>query len=274
MPDPAVLAHRQSCTDPGSGARALATLLALLALVMPHWAAAGLPEVVAAVKPSVVAVGTYSPTASPRFGFRGTGFVVGSGNLAVTNRHVLPGSDAVGTNARLVIAIPSADEQPPEVRPATVAATDPTHDLALLAFEGPPLPALALPGGALPREGEAVAMIGFPLGAVLGLMPVTHRGIVSAITAIALPAPTSTQLDGKTVIRLREGPFQILQLDATAYPGNSGSPLVDAASGKLVGIVNLVLVKRTRESAITSPTGIAYAVPAAHVRELLQAAGH
>ena len=40
---------------------------------------AGLPEVVAATKPSVMAVGLYNPLASPRFTFRGTGFVVGDG---------------------------------------------------------------------------------------------------------------------------------------------------------------------------------------------------
>ncbi len=37
------------------------------------------------------------------------------------------------------------------------------------------------------REGQVVAFIGFPIGGVLGLSPVTHRGIISAVTPIALP---------------------------------------------------------------------------------------
>lgn len=250
------------------------TLLALgLAGIAGMASAAGLADVVAATKPSVVAVGTFNPTASPRFGFRGTGFVVGSGNQVITNHHVLPGAEEIGGSGRLAIAVPNGADTLPEVRPATVQITDAAHDLALLLVEGPALPVLASGNGTLPREGTDVALIGFPLGAGLGLAPVTHRGIVAAVVSIALPAPTSRQLDAKTALRLRQGPFQVLQLDATAYPGNSGSPLVDAASGELLGVINLVLTKATKESAISSPTGITYAVPASHVHELLRAAG-
>ena len=234
--------------------------------------AAGLVDVVAAIKPSVVAVGTYNPTGNPRFSFRGTGFAVAEGKQVVTNRHVLPGADEVGSNSRLVVALPRGADQQPEVRNAQVVGTDTDHDLALLQIDGPALPALAMPSGELPPEGLDVAMIGFPLGAGLGLSPVTHKGIIAAVTAIAMPSPTARQLDPRTLQRLRQGPFQILQLDATAYPGNSGSPLVNAQTGELVGVINLVLIKGTRESAINTPTGITYAVPARHVLELLQAA--
>src|SRR5262245_47236488 len=70
-------------------ALALPTTVAALLCTMPP-AVAGLQEVIAAAKPSVVAVGSYNPTDSPRFGFRGSGFVVGDGTLVVTNVHVLP----------------------------------------------------------------------------------------------------------------------------------------------------------------------------------------
>ena len=60
------------------------------------------------------------------------------------------------------------------------------------------------------------------------------------------------------------------QLDATAYPGNSGSPLYDPASGTVLGIINMGLVKGTKESAITNPSGITYAVPAHFIHALLQ----
>ena len=243
-----------------------------MALAHAAVSAGGLTEVVAAVKPSVVAVGAFDSTASPRFGFRGTGFVVGGGNHLITNRHVLPGDDEGGRGKRLVVAIPRAD-QLPELRPATVVAADANHDLALLRFDGAALPSLALPAAELPPEGLAIALIGFPLGAALGLSPVTHHGIVAAVTPIALPAPTSRQLTEGTIVRMRQGSFKILQLDAVAYPGNSGSPVVDAETGGVVGVVNLVLIKGTRESAISSPTGITYAVPIVHARELVEAAG-
>ena len=64
---------------------------------------AGLPEVVAAAKPAVVAVGTFNPLASPRFAFRGTGFVVGDGRTLVTNAHVVP--DEIAEQRQLVLQI-------------------------------------------------------------------------------------------------------------------------------------------------------------------------
>jgi S1-C subfamily serine protease len=117
--------------------------------------------------------------------------------------------------------------------------------------------------------GQSVALIGYPLGTALGFTPVTHRGIVAAVTAIALPPPTARQLDERTVSRLREGAFEILQLDATAYPGNSGSPLLDTDTGMVIGIINMVYVKSTKESAVGQPTGISYAIPVRHVLDLL-----
>ena len=43
--------------------------------------------------------------------------------------------------------------------------------------------------------------------------------------------------------------------------GNSGSPLFDTRTGEVVGILNMVFVKGTRESALSNPTGISYAIP-------------
>jgi S1-C subfamily serine protease len=72
------------------------------------------------------------------------------------------------------------------------------------------------------------------------------------------------------VRRLREGSFDVYQLDATAYPGNSGGPLLNAETGEVVGVVNMVLVKSTKESALSQPTGITYAIPARFIDELIR----
>jgi serine protease Do len=64
----------------------------------------------------------------------------------------------------------------------------------------------------------------------------------------------------------------VLQLDATAYPGNSGSPLYDEKRGEVVGIVNMVFVKGTKESALTQPSGISYAIPVQPLVDLLKRA--
>ena len=245
----------------------LSTLLCTSALP----ANAGLPEVVAAAKPAVAAVGVYNALSSPRFTFRGTGFAVGDGRLLITNFHVLPEESEALQQLTLQIGGNRAGGQDaaPETRKLSVLQTDKVHDLALLQISGEPLPVLALDGAGAAREGQAVAFIGFPIGNVLGFSPVTHRAIISSITPFVLPPANARQLDAAAVARLRQGIFDILQLDGTAYPGNSGGPVLDADSGRVVGVVNMVLVKSSRESALSSPTGISYAIPVRWVRELL-----
>ena len=244
------------------------------ALVLAAWAMlagaarADLPALVERLRVSVLPVGIYGATDSPRFGFRGSGFAVGDGSLVATNFHVLPPAAEREGGRHLAVLVPHGHEGA-ELRLAELAASDPEHDLALLKIEGAALPPLALDGGDGAREGQSIALIGFPLGGALGFAPVTHRGIVASRTQVALPAPNARALDPRAVNRLREGNFGLLQLDATAYPGNSGGPVFDADSGIVVGIVTMGLIKDTRESAISVPTGITYAVPARYLRELL-----
>jgi len=244
-------------------------LIAGLGWVVGLDARAGLVDVIASVKRSVAAVGTFSTLENPRFGFRGSGFVVGDGNSLVTNAHVLP--EALDGPAGPGFALQFLSETGvPDLRSARVVRADAAHDLVLLRFDGAPIPSLRIAEDKDVHEGLAVALIGFPIGGVLGFKPVTHRGIISSITAVALPASNSRQLDGKTLRALRAGPFDVYQLDATAYPGNSGGPLINAETGELVGVVNMVLVKSTKESALSQPTGISYAIPARFVGDLVR----
>lgn len=239
------------------------------ALVVAAPVLADLPSVIPKLKPSVLPVGTYSATDSPRFGFHGSGFVVGDGNLLATNYHVLPpGADTESVSRLAVVA--GRDGSNLQLRQARVVAVDRQHDLALLRFDGAPLPAVTLAPVGTAREGEAVALMGYPIGSVFGFAPVTHRGIIAAKTTIALPAATAQQLDPRAVARLRSGNFEVYQLDATAYPGNSGGPVFDVETGQVLAIVNMVLVRGSRESALSQPTGISYAIPVEHLVELLK----
>lgn len=231
---------------------------------------ADLSSAIVKVKPSVVIVGTYKNTNSPRFGLRGTGFVVGNGNLVITNAHVLQQSADQDVDAALVVQVRVGSNQL-QMRSASVLEVDKLHDLTLLRFDGPAVAALDVSDSDWVQEGQAIAFMGFPIGGALGFSPVTHRGMVSSIVAAALPTPSARTLNEKTIQSLRGGnSFNIFQLDATAYPGNSGGPVFDPETGAVLGVVNMVFIKGTRESALSNPSGISYAIPSKFILELLQ----
>ncbi|MGH8801207.1 MAG: S1 family peptidase [Casimicrobiaceae bacterium] len=236
----------------------------------PFVARTDIPDIIAKVKPSIVAVGTFERLRSPEFQFRGTGFAVGNGTLIATNAHVLPGIVDAGDNESIAILVPGPGGKGAEVRTVTRAALDPGSDLALLRLQGTPLPPLKLHDSASVREGQFVLMTGYPIGAILGPFPATHRGMISAITPIAIPQANSTVLKPSVVHRLMRGSYPVFQLDATAYPGNSGSPIYDPSTGEVFGVVNIVFVKGTKEAALTAPSGITYAIPSSHLEALLK----
>ncbi len=242
------------------------------------WAAAAAPvahaqqqATIARVKASVVAVGTLRKTRAPQFAFRGTGFVVADGLTIVTNSHVVPETLESGADPEvLAVRLPTQDPARAEVRVATVAARDPRHDLAVLQIRGTPVPALALRDPAGIAEGDRFLFTGFPIGHVLGPFAATHQAMIASIAPVALPAATAQQLNPQAIRSLQGGAFTIFQLDGTALPGNSGSPLYDPASGEVVGVVNMVFVRGAREAALAQPSGITYAIPSRHAIELLQ----
>ncbi|MBT3067060.1 serine protease [Rhodoferax sp. U11-2br] len=249
--------------------------LAIAACLVSTTTCADLASTVARVKPAIAIVGTYKATNSPRFALRGTGFVVAEGsqsqgNRLVTNAHVLvPPADA-DPEASLVVQL-RTDNNSWQSRPAKVLEVDALHDLALLRFDGPASAAFKVRSSDTVQEGQSVAFMGFPIGGALGFSPVTHRALVSSIAPAALPTPTASQINPKLIRSVRSNsPFDIFQLDGTAYPGNSGGPLFDPDSGEVLGVVNMVLIKGTRESALSNPSGISYAVPSRYVLELLE----
>jgi S1-C subfamily serine protease len=244
---------------------AFATMIDLAAAEL-----ANLPATIERVKPAIVAIGTFQKTRRPPAIFRGTGFVIANGLHVITNVHVLP--EKIDQEKKEIIAVFTGKGNAIDMREATVVATDPDHDIALLKFSGRPLPSMTLGDSVQVREGESYAFTGFPIGMVLGLNAVTHRGIISAITPIVIPQLSGQQLDKRILARLI-APYDVFQLDATAYPGNSGSPLYHPDTGKVVGIINKVFVQESKETVIQKPSGISYAVPTNHIKELLKKVG-
>jgi len=243
-------------------------LAASLVLLTAPVLSAELTQTIERIKPSVVGVGTFLKVRSPSVLFVGTGFVVADGRHVITNAHAFAKPlDASKMESPIVLVSKDGEPQP---REAELLAIDKEHDLALLRISGDPLPALKLGDSATVREGQTLAFTGFPIGMVLGFHPATHRGMVAAITPVALPGITAKQLTARTISRIRDSVYRVFQLDGTAYPGNSGSPLYDPEDGTVYGIINSVFVQGTREAAISRPSGITYAIPSRHIRELLQ----
>lgn len=229
----------------------------------------GLVETIKRIKPSIVGVGTMQYTRRPPAVFYGTGFVVADGHHVLTNAHVV--AKPLDEEKREFRAV-WVWNGPEKLRRAKIVAVDRKHDLAVLKISGPRLPPMTLGNSNRVEEGELYAFTGFPIGMILGMHPVTHRGIVSAITPIAIPQISGRELDPEMIERLR-APYNVFQLDATAYPGNSGSPLYDTRTGKVIAIVNAVFVKETKENILSKPSGISYAIPIKYARALLKQAG-
>jgi S1-C subfamily serine protease len=214
----------------------------------------------------VVGIGSFVKTRSPALSFVGSGFVIGDGLTVITAAHVVNDLLQTGQGDTLGILLRQGDGA--QFRSATVSMIDREHDLARLQVRGTPIPALQLGDSTKVQEGKSLAFMGFPLGMVLGLRHVTHRATVSAITPVVMPALSSRQLDVKQLSQLAKPTYAVFQLDGTAYPGSSGSPLFDPDNGKVIGIVNMVFVKGVKETAITAPSGITYAIPAQFIGEM------
>lgn len=226
------------------------------------------PDIVKRITPSIVGIATYNPLRSPRMVLRGTGFVVLDGKYVVTNEHVIPKELNEQQRERITIVVGRGRNL--DRREAKVILVDKKHDIALLEISGKNLTPLKLAKGSIIDAGTEIGFTGFPIGAVLGLYPVTHKGLISAVTPVVIPQPTAKYLAAKIILQPR---YDVYQLDATAYPGNSGSPIYDVKTGKVEGIINSVAVKGVKENALSHPSGITYAIPVIYIYELITKAG-
>lgn len=167
----------------------------------------------------------------------GSGFVIDSDGLVVTNAHVVQGLSTVEvrfTGGRAY--------------GGRVLGVDEVADIALLDISvSRPLKAVALGDSNEIMVGEDVVAMGFPLGDMLGVSPTITRGIVSAKRSIS--------------------EVTLLQTDAAINPGSSGGPLF-GRDGKVVGVNTSKLFRADDGRPLE---GIGLAISINDVRERLTA---
>lgn len=173
-------------------------------------------DVVAKVKPSVVAINISIPGYDPFTGSStktgaGSGWIIRKDGIIVTNNHVLESAES--------IAVTLDDGRAFQVDLQTVA-TDPLTDLAILKIDAKNLLAVAVGDSRQLRLGDWVVAIGNSLD--LGVSP--SAGIVRSLRA---SVPVSA---GQTL-------YNLIGTTAPINPGNSGGPLVNMA-GEVVGITS------------------------------------
>ncbi len=155
----------------------------------------------------------------------GSGLIVDSSGIVVTNAHVIEGA------SRIVVTTLDGRELE-----AKVLGSDRDADLAVLKVSAKGLPSTPLGQSTDLLMGETVVAIGNPFG----LSHTVTTGVLSA--------------RGRTV-RSEEGLASytdFLQTDTSINPGNSGGPLVDLA-GRVIGINTAI---------IRGASGIGFAIPA------------
>jgi putative serine protease PepD len=170
-------------------------------------------QVAATVLPSVVSIQVQGPTGSGE----GTGVVLSSDGLILTNNHVVAGA-AEGGDVQVTFNDGSTAD-------ARIVGRDPVTDLAVIEAQGVSgLTEATLGSSADLDPGEQVVAIGSPLG----LQGTVTSGIVSALNRPVRTGDASSAESASTVI-------DAIQTDAAINPGNSGGPLVNLR-GEVVGI--------------------------------------
>jgi putative serine protease PepD len=239
-------------------------------------------QIYAAAAPSVVAIqATATSPGAAAFGSggetqtqTGSGFVVDSSGLILTNDHVIAGTQEI------TVAF-GADLD--ETRPASVVYADPSDDLALLKVDTGALKLTPLPLGE--STGVEVGDPTYAIGNPYGLDRTLTTGVISALGR-TISAPNGATIPG------------VIQTDAALNPGNSGGPLLDGL-GRVIGVNSQIASGADGgggaggfgggagggfggggfgggelDEGQAGNTGIGFAVPVDTVKSFLRRAGH
>lgn len=194
-------------------------------------------KVAEAVTPTVVEITTesivtdnYMWGGSYVTGGAGSGVIISSDGLIVTNNHVVSGANTIKVTTK-----------DGKAYPATVIGTDAETDIAVIKIKATDLPFALIGNSDDLAVGQEVLAVGNPLGNLGGTVT---NGIISALSR-------EVDIDGVTMT--------LIQTNAEVNPGNSGGGLFNLY-GELIGIVN---AKSVTSSSGVSVEGIGFAIPVA-----------
>jgi S1-C subfamily serine protease len=202
--------------------------------------------IAAGVDPGIVDINTQIDFGSAAGA--GTGMVLSSDGLILTNNHVVDGATDI-----TVTTVENGHRYP-----ATVVGTDPTEDIAVLQLKGASgLTTIPLGDSSQVAVGDPIVALGNAGG--VGGRPVVATGIVEAtgqtITASDDDGSNAETLDG------------LIEVNAPIQPGDSGGPLVNSA-GKVIGIDTAAEVGGRGWRMRNSTTGTGYAIPINHALDI------
>jgi serine protease Do len=163
----------------------------------------------------------------------GSGFVVSSDGLILTNAHVVEGSEQVKVTLK-----------DGKSYPGKVMGRDPLTDVAVIKIAAVNLPAVTFADSDNLQPGEWAIAIGNPLG----LDNTVTTGIVSAT------GRSSAQ------VGVADKRVNFIQTDAAINPGNSGGPLLNA-QGEVIGI-NTAIIQNAQ--------GLGFAIPVNAARDIAE----
>lgn len=180
-----------------------------------------IPEIVKKASPSVVSIAVMSADLNTQGGGVsqtsskiGTGFIVDSMGIIVTNQHVVSDLSAQ-------YQIVTQDNK--TYKPKAIIRDD-VSDIALIILDAKDMPALTMGDSDALEAGETVIAIGTPLGEFPGSVT------VGVISGLGRSVTTGGGFWGKT-----KEYQNVIQTDAAVNPGNSGGPLL-GLSGNVIGV--------------------------------------
>lgn len=249
-----------------------------------------------------------SPTPMPGLPVAGSGFFVSKGGYVLTAGHVVRGAEdgaraAGATRITLQVGITLDASFPDNTNmsgnftfvDAALVEVDDIHDLALLKLsrnpflgevrneivlkgrEGAPLRVTtASLDSQLPSEGESLLVSGYPLPQSIPTF-VTQKGIVASVylSAVDVRRPGGPADSESPQI------VNVILLAAAVNPGNSGGPVYEPTSGRVVGICDAYMnsplftnkqhtVNVNPQESLTQNSGLAIVVPIQYAIELLR----
>ena len=192
-------------------------------------------EVVAKTNASVVSI-TLTGVTGSTLG-KGTGFFVSKDGLVVTNRHVVS-----STGAKIVVTTTDGKE-----RAATLVATDPVLDIAILRVQGTDFVPLTLGDSSILSSGQSVVAIGYALGTFQNSVSV---GVISGLSRSVIASGSNGEAEYLD---------QVIQTDAAINRGNSGGPLLNL-KGEVIGV---------NVATATTSQSIGFALPINDVKQAI-----